>query len=270
MKKTLSVLFLIIAVVLTACGQANTTEAIPTVVLDTSPGPSQANTSTNTSSGTVTASGEVVPALNAQLSFPLTGIVKTVEIKDGDKVTAGQTLVTLDTTILEARVKEAEANLVATQTQLKYLKRVGTDPEHQESAQADIDRAQASLDLSKATLAQATLTAPFNGIIANVEISPSETVVPGKVVVTLGDLTHFQIETTDLSERDVPNVQVGQSASAFIEALNEKYNGKVIDIARISSTVGGDVVYKVTIELDSQPKGLLWGMSADVEIETGS
>jgi hypothetical protein len=32
--------------------------------------------------------------------------------------------------------------------------------------------------------------------------------------------------------------------------------------------VGGDVVFKVTIDLDNQPQGLLWGMSADVKIDT--
>jgi HlyD family secretion protein len=51
--------------------------------------------------------------------------------------------------------------------------------------------------------------------------------------------------------------------------LNQEFTGKVVDISRISSTLGGDVVYKVTIDLDQQPQGLLWGMSADVEIETG-
>jgi hypothetical protein len=33
--------------------------------------------------------------------------------------------------------------------------------------------------------------------------------------------------------------------------------------------VGGDVVFKVTIDLDEKPQGLLWGMSTDVNIETG-
>jgi hypothetical protein len=37
---------------------------------------------------------------------------------------------------------------------------------------------------------------------------------------------------------------------------------------RIQSTLGGDVVFPVTIEFDEQPKGLLWGMSADVQIQT--
>ncbi len=67
----------------------------------------------------------------------------------------------------------------------------------------------------------------------------------------------------------MPRVQIGQTANIFIEALNQEFPGKVIEISRISSTVGGDVVFKVTMDLNEQPQGLLWGMSADVKIETG-
>jgi RND family efflux transporter MFP subunit len=198
------------------------------------------------------------------------GRVKAVNVKVGDQVSAGQVLVELDTTLLEAKVKEAEANLAAAQVQVKYLQRVGTDEVHLESAQAEADRAQALLDSAHATLAaQSTLTAPFDGTIAAVDISPAETVVPGRVVVTMGDLSKLQVETTDLSERDIPRVQIGQKATVFIKALNQEFPGKVTDISRVSSTVGGDVVFKVTIDLDKQPQGLLWGMSADVSIETG-
>ena len=182
----------------------------------------------------------------------------------------GQALVELDTTLLEAKVKEAEANLAVAQVQVNYLKRVGTDEVHLESAQAEADRAQALLDSANTTLAtQSTLVAPFDGTVVSVDISPAETVVPGRVVITMGDLSRFQVETEDLSERDVPRVQIGQSATVFVESLGEELPGKVIDISRISSTVGGDVVFKVTIDLDQQPQGLLWGMSTDVNIETG-
>jgi HlyD family secretion protein len=127
---------------------------------------------------------------------------------------------------------------------------------------------QALVESAKAVLAtQSTLTAPFDGTIVSLEIAPAETVVPGQVVIVLGDLTKYLIETTDLSERDITRVQVGQPATVYIEALDQEFNGEVIDIDRIGSTLGGDVVYKVTVELDRQPKGLLWGMSADVQID---
>jgi RND family efflux transporter MFP subunit len=260
-KSTLFIILLTVAtLVLSACGTASTPTAIPTVVLNSKPAAA--------SSG-VTASGEIIPEQKAQLSYPMTGVVDSVVVQEGDLVSAGQTLVVLNTKILEAQVKEEEANLAAAETQVKYLKRIGTDQEHIDSAQADVERAQASLDSAKATLAQATLKAPFNGTIASIQISSSETVVPGQVVIIMGDLTKFKVETTDLSERDVMNVKSGQTASFLVQALNQTLTGKVSDVARVSSTVGGDVVYKVTIELDSQPQGARWGMTGDVTIQTG-
>jgi len=266
MKKAYLILTALIALILSACTSVSTPTAIPTISLDTN------GSSPNSQLGnpdSVSASAVIVPIKDVQLSFSAVGRVTTVDVKVGDKVTAGQTLVNLDTTILEAKVREAEANVLAADAQIRYLNRLATDALHFESAQADLARAQALVDSAKATLlAQSALSAPFDGTIVSVDIAPAETVVPGQVVIVLGDLSKYQIETTDLSERDVPRVQIGQSANVFIEALNEEFPGEVIDIDRISSTLGGDVVYKVTIELYKQPQGLLWGMSADVQIQT--
>jgi RND family efflux transporter MFP subunit len=255
---------------LSACASIGSTSTpIPTVSL----GDNNNNSSSNPQSSdadSVSASASIVPVKQAELSFANVGRVKAVHVNVGDQVKTGQALVELDTTLLEAKVKEAEANLAVAQVQVNYLKRVGTDEVHLESAQAEADRAQALLDSANTTLAtQSKLVAPFDGTIVSVDISPAETVVPGGVIITIGDFSKLQVETKDLSERDVPRVQIGQTASVFVEALGEEFPGKVIDISRISSTVGGDVVFKVMIDLDQQPQGLLWGMSADVNIETG-
>jgi RND family efflux transporter MFP subunit len=203
------------------------------------------------------------------LSFPLLGTVTGVEVEVGDTVTAGQTLATLDTTIIEARIAEAEANVVSTETQVRFLERegVGNAYERIEAALADVDRAQAVVDQLKAQLAQATLTTPISGTVIIVEVAPGETANPGQVIFIVADLDQMRIETTDLSERDIPAVQIGQKANVFIDALDETFEGKVVDIDRQSETVGGDVTYKVTIELDQQPTGLRWGMSAEVDIQ---
>lgn len=261
-------IFIVVVLLLAACtATSKQPTAIPTVSLDSN------NTSSSTQSNdsnSVAAKAQIVPVKNAELSFANVGRVKAVNVKVGDQVSAGQALVELDTTLLEAKVKEAEANLTAAQVQVDYLKRIGTDELHLETAQAQADQAQALLDSAKATLAtQSTLVAPFNGTIASVDISPAETVVPGKVIVVIGDFSKLQVETKDLSERDIPRVQIGQPAKVFIEPLNQEFTGRVTNISRISSTLGGDVVFKVTIDLNEQPQGLLWGMSANVEIQTG-
>jgi RND family efflux transporter MFP subunit len=260
LQRTLAVGLLVSIVLLAACGSASSPTAIPTLVLSSNPA---------TSATSVSASGVVVPARKAQLAFPLTGVVRTVSVQVGDAITAGQQLAALDTAILEAQAKVADADLSATQISYTYLARSGTDQEHLDSALSDVARAQAILDSAKATLAQATLLSPFDATVASVDITPGETVIPGQVVLTIGDFTHYRVETTDLSERDAPKVQAGQVAEVDVTALNTTFSGKVTDISRISTTIGGDVVYKVTIEFDSQPSGLLWGMSTNVSISTG-
>ena len=257
---------LAIALAISACAPKSAPTAIPTISLDTNTSTSNTQTS---DANSVSASAVIVPLTDAQLAFSSLGQVTKVDVKIGDKVTAGQTLVTLDTTIQEARVREAEANLAAAQAQLRYLKRLGVDQVHIESAEADEARAQALLDSANAVLAsQSTLTAPFDGTIVSLDIAPAEIVVPGSPVIVLGDLSSYKVETTDLSERDVTRIQIGQPVTVFIEALGKEFPGKVTDIARTSTTLGGDVVFKVTIDLDEQPEGLLWGMSADVKIDT--
>jgi RND family efflux transporter MFP subunit len=268
MKNIYWIVILALGLALTACGQATPAEPVPTVVLNTS-APDSGSSASN-STGGVIASAEVRPVDSVDLSFPLLGKVETVEVAVGDTVTTGQTLATLDTTIIEARIAEAEAGVVTAETQVRYLKRVGvgTAYEQIDAAQADVDRAQAAVDQLKAQLEQATLTTPISGTVIKVDVAPGETANPGQVIIVIADLSHMRVETTDLSERDIPAVQIGQSASVFIDALNESFEGNVVDIDRQSETVGGDVTYRVTIELEQQPTGLRWGMSAEVEIHT--
>jgi HlyD family secretion protein len=112
------------------------------------------------------------------------------------------------------------------------------------------------------------LLAPFDGTVVDVQVIPGESVQSGQTVLVLADLQHLQIETTDLSERDITRVKIGQTVNVYIQALDVTVMGKVIRISPISETVGGDIVFPVTIELDEQPNGLLWGMTAEVEIQT--
>jgi RND family efflux transporter MFP subunit len=239
---------------------------------------------------TVTASAVVVPAQVSELGFLISGIAKDIPIKEGDTVKAGQILMVLDTPDLQFAVTEAQANLRAAQAQAeirsneiikKYriiyrktkilLEKLRLSVPHEviELANANVQRAQASVEIAQANLAQGTLTAPRDGVVASLNVIPGEFVQSDQVVLTLASLNTLQVETTDLSERDIPNVHIGDSANIFVEALNKNISGKVIRISPIAETVGGDVVFKVTIAPDTQPEGLLWGMTAEVEIQSG-
>jgi RND family efflux transporter MFP subunit len=230
--------------------------------------------------GTVVASAVVVPAQITRLSFLTSALVKEVSVKEGDDVTAGQTLVTLNTPEMEYNVLAAQEAFRSRQAyaELQRYKRVLdirkgkkfwdlVPPEVRQRADAQAASAQAALEIAQATLAQSALIAPLDANVASVNVMPGEFVKENQVVITLATLNDLQLETTDLSERDIATVKLGAPVSIVMESLNETFTGEIIAISPKADTVGGDVVFKVTIAFDRQPENLMWGMTAEVTIE---
>jgi len=227
----------------------------------------------------VTASAVVVPAQVSELGFLISGIARDVPAKAGDAVKSGQSLIVLDTPDLEFAVTEAQAALHSAQAYADLQKygriknrrngKVFYDEipvEYRQRADARVQQAQVALELAQINLTEGTLMAPFDGTVASLQVIPGEYVQSDQAVITLATLDDLQIETIDLSERDIANVKIGIPANIFVEALNDNFTGKVINISPIADTVGGDVVFKVTIAFDKQPEHLLWGMTAEVTI----
>ena len=231
----------------------------------------------------VVASGVIAPARVSELGFVISALVKDIPVAEGESVQAGQTLMVLNTPDLEYAVIAAEEdyNARALAAELQKAERVkyvnpntgkvrwyAIPREVYLKALAIADQSKAVWDSAAANLAQRTLSAPFDGTVVDVSVRPGETVQANQTVLVLADLNHLQITTTDLSERDIVRVKIGQSVNVYIEALDVTVTGKVIRISPISNIVGGDIVFPVTIELNEQPDGLLWGMTAEVEIQT--
>lgn len=167
--------------------------------------------------------------------------------------------------------QQAQTDLEIAQSRLKLAEERyelllnGPDPEALALAQARLKSAQDQADAARASLADLELKAPFAGTVSKVNFQSGEWVVPGQAVLVLADLDHLQVETTDLGERDVPKIEVGQPVLVLVEALNEEISGQVSLIAPLADILGGDVVYKITIVLDTQPPGLRSGMSVEVQ-----
>jgi HlyD family secretion protein len=164
----------------------------------------------------------------------------------------------------EYDLEVAEAQLAKAQQDYEISKQ-GPDPDKLRVAQARLDNAQTELSAAQAALDHLTLAAPFAGTVSQVNVQSGEWVLAGQAILVIADLGHLQIETTDLSERDVPQVSVGQPVSVLVKALNQQVSGRVSEIAPLADSLGGDVVYKTTIELDGQLPGIRAGMSVDVQ-----
>jgi HlyD family secretion protein len=266
MKKLFWMTLPALILILAACGSPVETDVAPTVP---APEADSAPSGLLLSDGVV-ASAEAQPARETQMSFTISAPVKEVLVKEGDVVKAGQALITLYTPDLEGEVTRAELAAKVGELEFSYWvpRRFDRPPERRQQAEAEWNQLKMSQEVARASFAQSSIYAPFDATVVDVNVQFGEMAQTGQVVITLADLANMRIETTDLSERDVPSVQMGQTANVYIEALDITVTGRVTKISPISETVGGDVVYPVTIELDEQPEGLLWGMSAEVEIQT--
>jgi multidrug resistance efflux pump len=178
-------------------------------------------------------------------------------------------------------VQNAELQLLAAQNEVARAARAleqaqrnlgdleeGPDALDVKAAQLEIDAAELALGEAQDALKDATLEAPFDGMVAMVDIDVGDVVSPGQPVVVLATLDRLQAKTKDLTELDVVRVKVGRRAVVTVDALpGDKFEGVVSRIALQPGDYRGDVVYTVTIDLTRPDSPLRWGMTALVEIE---
>jgi multidrug resistance efflux pump len=169
----------------------------------------------------------------------------------------------------QATLDLAKASLTNAQNYLTFLTGGNIPADASGSALESFRQAKFAIQTAQNNLDATRLVAPFSGEVASVTTSVGDYVSPGQVLLIIIDVTHMHVETTDLSERDIPNVKLGQTATVSIKALNQDVAGKVTAISPLSDILGGDVIYKVTILLDKLPANLLSGMSVDVRFNTG-
>jgi multidrug resistance efflux pump len=169
----------------------------------------------------------------------------------------------------KANLDLANATLKNAQVYLAVLTGGTVPPDATGSDLLKLQQARLAVQTAQASLDATRLIAPFTGEVASVAVSIGDYVSPGQVVLIFSDVSHLHVETTDLSERDVPNVKLGQVVTVNIKALNQAVSGKVSAISPLADSLGGDVVYKVTILLDTLSSNMRSGMSVNVQFNTG-
>jgi multidrug efflux pump subunit AcrA (membrane-fusion protein) len=183
-----------------------------------------------------------------------------------EKVRARDELV-IELESTEARWQSALA--VYEQAQRDYADLLdGPDPDQVALAEARVAAASAQVNAAVEQIENLTLSAPFYGVVTDVMISKGEWAAPGQPVVVLADLDSLRVETTDLNEIDVVQIEVGDVAEVTFDAIpDELFKGTIIEISRKASD-GSGVNYTVVIELDEVPDAARWGMTVFVDIDT--
>jgi multidrug efflux pump subunit AcrA (membrane-fusion protein) len=123
---------------------------------------------------TVSASGTIEPATEADLSFASAGTVTAVPVQVGQTVSAGESLASIDPTTLQSDVTLAQAQV--TQAQAEVSAASGGSATSTASAAAQLASAQAKLASAQAALTAATLSSPIAGVVASVNVAVGDQV----------------------------------------------------------------------------------------------
>jgi len=142
----------------------------------------------------------------------------------------------------------------------------GADPLDLEAAQLEVEAAQLALERAQDDLEKATLVAPFDGVVASVDVAVGEMASAGRPAIRLVDTSRFQI-TVSVDEIDVAKLEVGLPVEVTVDALPDlALTGSVERIGPAATLDEGAVAYPVVIALDPVDAPLRAGMSATAVI----
>lgn len=214
-------------------------------------------------------SGTVEEATGTPLSFSVMGTVKQVHFRLGERVRAGQLLVSLDGVSMRSSHDAARATLMQAEDAYRRMKELydkGSLPEIKWiEVQSKLSQARAVEEVARKNLEDCRLYAPFDGVIADKSVEVGQNVMPGVPVGKLVGTSRMKIKIA-VPETEIAEVALRQKATVTVPALAGK---------RITGTVGEKGVvahplsrsYEVKIELEQAAPALLPGMVVKVMLE---
>lgn len=260
--------------------------------------------STTTLQTTVGASGTINPAKRADLAFTSSGTVASVRVAVGDKVKKGQALAAIDLTDLQSSVDAAKSAVDAAQSDYNTAVKSGKSTQIT-ATKSTLKTKQNDLANAKTALADGTLTAPFAGTVAIVDVAVGDKVgnstgssstgntgsgsnssqygnlgsilgnsststTSSTAAITVISTDTYQV-TTSVGSADVGSLKKGQDATVVPNGTTTQLPGKVTSVGVIaSSSDSSGATFPVTIDITGAQKGLYAGVSAAITIVTAS
>lgn len=228
----------------------------------------------------VTASGKIEAENSANVSTRMMGYVTKVHVKVGQKVNAGQLLVSINNTDLQAKKAQVEASILqataAFNNAKKDYERFTALFNQQSASQKELDDMTSRYEMAKAGLEAAkqmrnevvaqfgysNITAPFSGEVTNTFVKEGDMANPGMPLVSIEGASLLQV-TAMVSESDIANIQNGMAVKVLVKSINKTVAGKVTEVSSSAKNTGGQ--YLVKINLTQTDKAILSGMFVNVQ-----
>lgn len=240
----------------------------------------QVTVSTSTVSQTVSTTGTIEPAHEADLSFGVSGTVTSVSAAVGDKVSKGQALARVGTSQLSSAVSLAKASLTAAKQSLTSAES-GSSALQIASAKAQVAQAKSNLAAAKDDLGAGTLRSTITGTVAAVNVSTGDTVGNGSggsgsgngsdssstADVVVISTTSWVVDAS-VGSADLASIKKGLQAQITPTDATTRVFGTVqsVGIVASSDSTSSSATFPVVVAITGNPTGMYAGASASVSI----
>ena len=256
MKKVHFAIAAVVLIALCGCGEKKKTAAEQTVRVKVQ------QIQAEVVNGEQGFSGTIEESSGTSLSFAVTGTIKKIHVSAGQMVAAGQLIAELDPTTLQNAYTIAKTSLEQAQdtyNRMKELHDAGSLPEMQWiSIENQLKSAMASEAMSKKSLNDTKLYAPFSGYIASRDGEIGQNAIPGSPIVKLVNIGSVKVKIS-VPENEVQRIAKGSSMKIIVPALNNReFSGRVTE--RGVSADPRSRTYEVKATIQNPGSQLLPGM----------
>ena len=154
--------------------------------------------------------GTIEPVHETPLSLQSVGRVVSLSVKNGERVTKGQTLMAIDNTQAMNALRTSEASLKHARDGYDRVSKVHEKGVVSDQKMVEIEsrlaQAQSLYEAAKQQLAECTLTAPCDGLVDGLNIEIGQTIIPGTKICSILDVTAFNVRFT-VPEAEINDIE---------------------------------------------------------------
>jgi membrane fusion protein (multidrug efflux system) len=199
--------------------------------------------------------GNVEAAQRAVLSAKVTGVIDSLKVAPGARVTRGEVLATIDAREIRARLDSAEAAQDQAKKDFARIERLlqsGSSTRQEfDAVTTRLRTADAALVEARTMLQYTEITAPFDGVVTRKIIEVGDLATPGKPLLEMENSSLLRFEC-QIPEALIDRVQMGADLPVAIDAAGVTLTGKVSEIAPSASA--GSRTFLVKLDLPPAEK----------------
>lgn len=197
------------------------------------------------------------------------GVVQTIMVEEGDRVSRGQALLQIEADEYRFRLQQAEAstkNLKARFDRLQNMSDRGlVSAEEFDTAEADFANAEANEGLARIELGYTTVRAPMDGYIVARLVDPGQPINTNVAVFSIADFDPL-LARVHVPSKEFRRLTTEQPVTIHLDSDGTVLNGRIQLVSPVIDPASGTI--KVTVEITKYPAGVRPGDFAEVRIVT--